>query len=290
MSKMCSSCKKEKELSCFNKDKNKKDGLGFWCKPCNKKYKKEYQKINKKQISIKKKKCYQNNKSKIRKKQKIYRSKNLIKILLQKAKERAEKKNIEFNIINEYTIPNLCPIFNVPFVLNAENYRKNYSPSIDRIDNLKGYIDGNIKIISFRANTLKSDATKEEIGKIIDYMKNSQNNEIIENKKIIISKEIYAKLCEILYNSKYRSKKNNIVNTLTINDLLELTYSHCPVFGIEMNYLNKDKPKNNSMSLDRFDNNQGYTKKNIRIISYRANFLKRNASLEELELIYKNGF
>lgn len=45
------------------------------------------------------------------------------------------------------------------------------SPSIDRIDNLKGYTKENIKIISHRANAIKRDASVEEVEKILKYMK-----------------------------------------------------------------------------------------------------------------------
>jgi hypothetical protein len=37
------------------------------------------------------------------------------------------------------------------------------SPTLDRIDNSKGYIVGNVWVISMRANRLKSDATVDEL-------------------------------------------------------------------------------------------------------------------------------
>lgn len=86
------------------------------------------------------------------------------------AKGRAVKSGLEFNIeISDIIIPEVCPIFNI--LLDKENARKldkkvRYSPnlpSIDRIDSSKGYIKGNVEIISWRANKIKNDATYEEL-------------------------------------------------------------------------------------------------------------------------------
>jgi hypothetical protein len=41
---------------------------------------------------------------------------------------------------------------------------------LDRIDNNEGYVKGNVAVISFRANTLKNNATAEELRAIADYM------------------------------------------------------------------------------------------------------------------------
>lgn len=43
-------------------------------------------------------------------------------------------------------------------------------PSLDRWDNAKGYIPGNVFVISFRANTLKNTANIEEVAKVLAYL------------------------------------------------------------------------------------------------------------------------
>lgn len=47
MKKICSTCKEEKELSEFNKNKGKKDGLSTVCRECGKEHCKDYYNKNK---------------------------------------------------------------------------------------------------------------------------------------------------------------------------------------------------------------------------------------------------
>jgi len=68
---------------------------------------------------------------------------------------------------------------------------------------------------------------------------------------------------------------------LTPEDLLPLPLV-CPVLGIT---LSTDGDKDSSHSLDRIDSSLGYTRDNVRVISWRANMLKNNATLEELVLL-----
>lgn len=45
------------------------------------------------------------------------------------------------------------------------------APSIDRINQDSGYTKDNIRVISWRANHIKNDATLEELEKIVAYVK-----------------------------------------------------------------------------------------------------------------------
>lgn len=54
---------------------------------------------------------------------------------------------------------------------SKEKSRVNESASLDRFDNTKGYIRSNVKIISNRANELKSDGTLEEFIRLVEYLK-----------------------------------------------------------------------------------------------------------------------
>ena len=90
-------------------------------------------------------------------------------------KKRAKLKGFEFNLDLEDIpqIPEFCPVLGIKIISNdGANKPTDNSPSIDRIDSKKGYIKGNIRIISNRANRIKSDATIEELRKVLeDYEK-----------------------------------------------------------------------------------------------------------------------
>ena len=58
-------------------------------------------------------------------------------------------------------IPLNCPVFHRPFVYGT-GWANDWSPTIDRIVPVLGYVPGNIQIISFKANTMKSNATPAE--------------------------------------------------------------------------------------------------------------------------------
>ena len=59
-------------------------------------------------------------------------------------------------------------MFGTKLVPRATN--PNYKPSLDRIIPTKGYIPGNIAVISQRANCIKSDATSEEIEAVHNWL------------------------------------------------------------------------------------------------------------------------
>lgn len=93
--------------------------------------------------------------------------------LLGLAVQRAKKKGLKFNITLDYICeiaPVRCPILDLELVygygqLTGKKTVSENSPSIDRIDSSKGYIKGNVQVISYKANTMKSNANSEELVK-----------------------------------------------------------------------------------------------------------------------------
>lgn len=95
-----------------------------------------------------------------------WRKKNRPKYMLQTAKARAKKMGFEFNLdISDIVIPEFCPYLKTKILEAPGAWKKgwDYTSSIDRIDSSKGYIKGNVEVISVKANHMKSNATKDEL-------------------------------------------------------------------------------------------------------------------------------
>lgn len=99
--------------------------------------------------------------------------------LLSNARQRSRISNIECTLTKEdIIIPTHCPILKVPLVRGIKgNYK--YSPTIDRLDNTKGYIKGNIKVISMQANKMKNNATFKELKAFSENILNYFNDDIV---------------------------------------------------------------------------------------------------------------
>jgi len=81
-------------------------------------------------------------------------------------KSRAKRQGIPYNLDpSDYVIPDVCPVLGIkiePQTGKGKGFHNN-SPSCDRIDPDGGYMKGNVRIISARANLLKSNATVREL-------------------------------------------------------------------------------------------------------------------------------
>ena len=94
----------------------------------------------------------------------------------------------------------------------------------------------------------------------------------------------YQPTKHMLNNSKQRAKAKGLQHTLTMDDIIIPDY--CPVLGIKLETGDR-KQHDNAPSIDRIDNDKGYIKENIMVISTRANNLKKDATIDELIMIGK---
>jgi hypothetical protein len=96
------------------------------------------------------------------------------------ARNRARMSGLECTItVDDIVIPKTCPVLGISLFARIGAGRSNRdqvenSPSLDRIDNGKGYIPNNIAVISMRANMIKNNATLAELKAIVAYMEASQ--------------------------------------------------------------------------------------------------------------------
>ena len=144
LTKRCPACQKKFPVTMFYKKTSARDGRRDYCKKCDSKRNAEYKEQNPVLIQTGQMIC--------------------------SAKKRAVKKQLSFDIDTEYVrslVVSHCPILGMPLEWscqrNVGRIVLDGSPSLDRIDPTKGYVKGNVWIISYRANLIKSNATHEEL-------------------------------------------------------------------------------------------------------------------------------
>jgi len=121
----CTTCEVVKPFAAFHKHNKCKGGYNSVCKAC-----------------------------RVPKSQTHYKSTAKELRLLNAAKSRAKTKGRDFSIeLEDIRIPAVCPVLGIEMT----------SPSVDRIDSSKGYVKGNVRVISKRANQLKNNATVKEM-------------------------------------------------------------------------------------------------------------------------------
>jgi hypothetical protein len=112
---------------------------------------------------------------KFRKAARDWTHKNRIKVMVHNARKRSKQVGMDFSITySDISLPELCPVLGIPLKF-GEGKLSDFSPTIDRIDSAKGYVPGNVLVISHRANRIKNDANLSDILLIADYMMKHAN-------------------------------------------------------------------------------------------------------------------
>ena len=168
-SKVCSTCKEEKPLSAFHKDRCRKDGLRFECKSCkNKKSKKHYQE-NRDVILERKKEYRQENRDAVLESARKYRQENPDvaktwrkanpeKTIAYKASRRARKKQAQPPWLTEEHINQIIDKYK-----NSKHMKKltGIEHHVDHIVPLKGenvcglHVPWNLQVIPAKHNLEK---------------------------------------------------------------------------------------------------------------------------------------
>jgi len=87
--------------------------------------------------------------------------------MLVAARSRAKSSGVPFDLtVGDIVIPETCPVLGIPLVSAAGGGKRGprpNSPTLDRLDPARGYVPGNVVVVSFRANRAKNDLSLGEI-------------------------------------------------------------------------------------------------------------------------------
>ena len=102
---------------------------------------------------------------------------------------RAKKANLHFNLTEEdLAIPEVCPVLNIPIHQSWGSVdveaNKDSCPSVDRVIPSLGYVKHNVRIISARANRIKTDSTQQEIKLVYEYTMRESERSWLEHCKL----------------------------------------------------------------------------------------------------------
>ena len=117
------------------------------------------------------------NKEKLAAKQLESRKDNAIQALWRQISRRKDKLNILREVfVSTYSVPDTCPVLGIP--ISYELDRDNF-PSVDRLDPNLPYEVGNITVVSYRANMIKSVGSAEEHEQIAQWLSEQSSTKIL---------------------------------------------------------------------------------------------------------------
>ena len=92
-----------------------------------------------------------------------WRIDNVDKYILSRLRRRAAVAGVPFDLVAaDIVVPERCPVLGIPIRIDGVGQRDD-SPSVDRLKPALGYVRGNVRVISMKANRIKNDATVEEL-------------------------------------------------------------------------------------------------------------------------------
>jgi len=96
-------------------------------------------------------------------------------VILNRARQRAKTRGLPFNLSRcDIIIPDECPVLGLELMRAKGGKAAPNSPSLDRIDPDKGYVFGNVRVISYRANVMKSNASADELRRFAEFVLREQ--------------------------------------------------------------------------------------------------------------------
>jgi hypothetical protein len=86
------------------------------------------------------------------------------------AKYRAKRLGIPFDLtLDDIVIPEYCPVLGIR-LMHGDGKIHDASPTLDKTDPAGGYVRSNTRVMSHRANRIKTDATIAELRMVLEYL------------------------------------------------------------------------------------------------------------------------
>lgn len=155
----CTRCRRDLPISVFPIQKHLGGRLNPRCRECLAAVAKEWKDRNKAKVAETNRKFYHSGKYR------AYLERDPRRSLLRAARNRALVRGIPFTIsLADVVVPPTCPVFGMPLKPHfGSSGGRPDSPSLDRIIPALGYIPGNVRVISHLANSMKGNATPEQL-------------------------------------------------------------------------------------------------------------------------------
>ncbi|MGA0070404.1 MAG: hypothetical protein ACO3HP_03775 [Candidatus Nanopelagicaceae bacterium] len=153
--KQCTKCGVLKPLTEFHRNRARASGFQSACKICRSQHEHKYSNSGRR-VEL----------------QRANSMHHQLRAMLNNARRRAKEKGLPFDLDMEYLrsiAPTLCPYSQVPLRWELQTgigtHGKPFpnSPSLDKLIPSRGYVRGNVAIVSHRANSIKRDATEQEL-------------------------------------------------------------------------------------------------------------------------------
>jgi len=88
-----------------------------------------------------------------------------------RAQCKAADKEFDLAVEDILPLPTHCPVLGIELDYGRKKHVMDNSPSLDRLNSTRGYVKGNVAVISHRANRIKNEGTVEEHESVVAYMK-----------------------------------------------------------------------------------------------------------------------
>jgi hypothetical protein len=268
--------------------------------------------------TIRKRTADQRLKPEVQERERNYKLENAIQVKMYPLAKKDQDNGLDFDITKEDVLAivakqnglNLYTNSPIKWTINVSGNGDHSSSSIDRIDNTKGHVKGNIQIVELWINRLKLHFDNEfptllrfikhsrtlyDIGQClcIDYPTDAKSNTIYYEGSLpwtlkdfpremselylnSIKQDIKRVSYNLIHNSKSSQTERNNTDEIGFDldylyQLLEEQDYKCAITGIVMNLRSNNPYK---VSIDRIDSNKPYSKENIHLICYAINSAK----------------